>query len=85
MHNNEFEVAYIVSRYNRQREAYASIHPNKEYQVNYGLIIATADGDYLELQKIRAKNKEALDNYNAEVEKRILHLPSFKIRISLKE
>ncbi|MFH4155571.1 hypothetical protein WAJ10_21750, partial [Acinetobacter baumannii] len=43
------EVAYAINRYNRQREAYAAKFPNKEYQPNYGIVIAQSDEKYLEL------------------------------------
>ena len=68
------EVAYAINRYNRQREAYATKFPNKEYQPNYGIVIAQSDEKYLELQNIRAKNQANIENYNANIEKR-KHLP----------
>jgi hypothetical protein len=64
------EVAYAINRYNRQREAYAAKFPNKEYQPNYGIVIAQSDEKYLELQNIRAKNQANIENYNANIEKR---------------
>lgn len=74
------EVAHIIGRYNRQREAFAKTNPDKEYQVNYGLIIAKADADYIDLQNIRSKNKESLANYNAEVERRKQNIAEAKFK-----
>lgn len=80
MQANDSEVAYIIGRYNRQRQSFADAHPNKDYQVNYGVVIAKADSDFIEMQNIRAKNKESLANYNAEVERRKQNIANTKFQ-----
>ncbi|HCA5183803.1 TPA: hypothetical protein MW242_003449 [Acinetobacter baumannii] len=61
--NKEPEVAYLIGRYNRQREEFAVKSNKADYQTNYGLVIAKADEEFLEMQQIRAKNQAQLKQY----------------------
>lgn len=54
------EVAYAINRYNRQREAYATKFPNKEYQPNYGIVIAQSDENIWNCRTSVLKTKQIL-------------------------